>query len=336
MLSLDKIKSTFLKENSTINDALISLEESKLGICLIIKKKNRLLGILTEGDIRRLILKKIHKQSKIKKFYKKKYFFLNTTDSKSIYKLIKRSIDVAPVIDKKKFLKGLFFVTGNLKLSLKNKVFIFAGGEGLRLRPLTLKKPKPMLVFNKKPLLEELIINLRDQGFKEFIISVNYLSSKIINYFKNGKKLGVKINYIKEKKKLGTAGSLSKLKIKNENLLVLNADVKADISYQKLIEFHEKKKSIFTMCIRSHFSKIPYGVVDLKKKTLQEKPINQNFINTGIYVINSKIFQFIKKNSYLDMNDFYNQINKKKYKKNFYYLYENTFDVTDLSSLYKN
>jgi UTP-glucose-1-phosphate uridylyltransferase len=333
MMALKDIKSTFLRENSTIDDALISLEKSKLGICLIKKDNNKLLGILSEGDIRRLILKKIDRQNKIKKFYKKNYFYLHNIDSTSVTKLINKSLEIAPVIDKKKFIKGLFSITDKLEFKIKNKVFIFAGGKGLRLRPLTLKKPKPMLIFNKKPLLEELILKLRDQGFKEFIISVNYLSDKITNYFKNGKKFGVKIRYIKEKKQLGTAGSLSKLKIQNENLLVLNADVNADIDYSKLLEFHENKKCIFTMCIRSHFLKIPYGVVNLKKKKLEEKPTIQNFINTGIYVINSKVFKLIKNDSYFDMNDFYNQINKNKYKKSFYYLYENTFDVSDLSSL---
>ncbi|MFH2106464.1 MAG: nucleotidyltransferase family protein [Candidatus Micrarchaeota archaeon] len=178
------------------------------------------------------------------------------------------------------------------------KVFILCGGEGTRLRPYTYKNPKPMLMVNGKPILEIIIEHLKKHGFKEFILTVGYLKEKITDYFKDGSKFGVKIEYAVEDAPLGTAGSTiaSKKKLK-ETFVVLMGDAIIDVDLDKMIANHKKSKCIATVGVKRHKTKIEYGVVNIEKgfvKSFAEKPIVENMINTGIYVFEPRVFDFIR------------------------------------------
>ena len=322
-----------IKSNDTISSVLKILEKNRMGLSIFLKKQ-KLIGILTDGDIRRLLLKGVGLNEKVDKFLNKKYYFANQSKQIDEYDLItkKNDINQLPIIDKKKNLVGIYLRVNPHKKFNLNPVVIIAGGLGKRMGSLTKKTPKPMLNIKGKPIIENEILSLRKNGFRNFYISVNYLSKKIIDYFKNGKNWDLKISYLKEKKKLGTAGPLSLLerkKIKND-LIVINGDLITDINYKDLVLFHKKKKFDVTLCVRNHIQKIDYGIIDIEKKgnlMINEKPTFNYFINTGVYVFAPKVLKHLKKNNRLDMNEFINILYKKKFKIGFYMLYENFMDI---------
>ena len=216
-----------------------------------------------------------------------------------------------------------------------------AGGLGKRMRPITTKLPKPMIKIKNKPILEHIITKLRSQGFKDIIISVRYLGEKIKNYFKDGNKYGVKIQYLNEKKALGTAGSVSLINqdlVKDETIIV-NADTIFNLNLNDLLDFHKKKKSLMTMAIRQEFMKSSHGIIKSKGfifERIEEKPIITTYVNAGIYIIDKKIFKYIKRNTYLDMPDLFNKLKKKYNKKLFLFpIYEEYKEVGTLKDLRK-
>ena len=208
-------------------------------------------------------------------------------------------------------------------------MLIMAGGKGLRLRPLTKNIPKPLLLVNKKPIIENIILNAKDKGINDFIISINYLGKKIKKYLGNGKKHGVKISYLKENKPLGTAGSVSLLKNFNHPIIITNSDVISDINYTDMINYHNKKKSLITVSAKIIKNSIDYGNILSKGSRIlrvTEKPKKDIKINAGIYILDPKIKKFIKKNKYLDMTSLINNLSKKQLKVVMFPLHETWTD----------
>ena len=187
--------------------------------------------------------------------------------------------------------------------------------------------------------MEHIITKLQTQGFRDIIISVRYLGYKIKNYFKNGKNFGVKLVYLNEKKALGTAGSLSLIKPSSiqDETIILNADTIFNLNLNDVINFHRKKKSLMTMAIRQEFLKSSHGIIKSKGfmfDRIEEKPIITTYVNAGIYVIDKKIFKYIKKNTYLDMPDLFNKLKKKYNKKIFLFpIYEEYKEIGTLRDL---
>ena len=214
-----------------------------------------------------------------------------------------------------------------------------AGGKGKRLLPLTKKIPKPMLKISGKPMVERLVIKACKEGFDNFIFSVNYLSHKIINYFKDGKKWGVKIKYIQETKPLGTIGSLAFLKnLKFKNLIVINCDVITRLNFNDLLIFHENHKQIATVASIILETKNQFGVIKTKGSRLiemVEKPLQKNYVNGGIYVFKKSIIKNIKKNKKLDINDLFKKIIKLNKKIIVYPLHEPWTDIGVIKELKK-
>lgn len=182
-----------------------------------------------------------------------------------------------------------------------------AGGLGTRLRPLTFSIPKPLLPVGEKPILEIILSKLKQQGFKDVILSVGYKSELIKTYFQDGLKFGVKIDYFDEEKRLGTAGSLRLIKDKfhiNEPFIVMNGDIITKLDFKKMIKYHTDKKSDLTVGIKNHKSQTPFGVIQLEDdaiKDIKEKPVLEFNISAGIYVINPDIVDSIPYNELFDM-----------------------------------
>ncbi len=337
-----KISKIILHQNDTIFDAVRKLNRSKLQVCLVLDKKLKLLGTITDGDIRRAIIKKIEFKNSVSKIMNKKPIIIRENfDINSAKNLMqKKKVLQLPVINKQKQPVNLVTWSDN-KSFLSNKVIIMAGGLGKRMRPITTKLPKPMIKIKNKPILEHIITKLRSQGFKDIIISVRYLGEKIKNYFKDGNKYGVKIQYLNEKKALGTAGSVSLINqdlVKDETIIV-NADTIFNLNLNDLLDFHKKKKSLMTMAIRQEFMKSSHGIIKSKGfifERIEEKPIITTYVNAGIYIIDKKIFKYIKRNTYLDMPDLFNKLKKKYNKKLFLFpIYEEYKEVGTLKDLRK-
>ena len=212
--NLDKV---LINKNKSIGLALKKLNKNSMQILFVVGNNKKLLGTITDGDIRRGFINKLTLNDNVEKIYNKNFLFINENLSYENAKLIMQSnsIRCLPILDKEKKIINFFSLEQSDIPKKKNIFLIMAGGFGKRLLPITRKIPKPMLKIGNKPILEHIITKAKNDGFENFIISVHYLSKKIIEYFKDGEKFGVKISYIKEKVPLGTAGALRFLKKKN-------------------------------------------------------------------------------------------------------------------------
>ena len=305
-----KSEKNFLESNLPIRVAIEVLNKYKCQIICVINNKKKLIGTVTDGDIRRSIAKYNDLDYPIKKIMNKNPIIVSeNTSLQNIQRLMKvNSVLQIPEIDKFGRVKDLHY--WNLKShskSKKNIFFVLAGGKGRRLWPLTKYTPKPMLKIGNKPILENLVNDAKNFGFINFIISVNYKKNKIINHFKNGKNQNVKIKYIIEKKPLGTAGSLGLLKTKNKDpIIVTNGDIYSNINFSELLDFHLKNKAFATVVVKQIEKSNSFGVVKANGiifKDFVEKPIEKININTGIYVFNPEIVKFISNNKSVDMPD---------------------------------
>lgn len=324
-----------LSKEKTIQEVIKNLSVTNLQICFICEKQ-KLLGTVTDGDIRRAILKKINLDQPVKKIMNTDYVFVDSTLSihkaRKLMKLYK--LNQIPVINKKKILINVFFSeTIDTSPSYENPVIIMAGGFGKRLYPMTKNCPKPLLPIVGKPVLEHIINKLKNEGFHNIYISIHYLGNMIKEYFGNGKKFDVNIKYINEDNPLGTAGCISKFEsINNKDFLVCNGDVLTDISFAQLLEYHLAKKSTATMAVRKFFWQHPFGVIKtngIKIKTITEKPIEESYVNAGIYVFKNDVIKLVKKNKKFEMPALFRKIKNKKFKTIIFPMFENWLDIGD-------
>lgn len=300
--------------------------------CLVVGKRRNLLGTVTDGDIRRGLLQNYKITDKVKKIYRKKPFVTKKTlTSIQIRNILnKKGITFLPLVNKKNEILDIYDYTKIDDVSSINyKMLIMAGGKGLRLRPLTSKIPKPLLIVNKKPIIEHIITHAKNQGIINFLISINYLGYKIKKYLGDGSKLGVKIKYLEEKKPLGTAGSISLIKRFNKPIIVTNSDIISKIDFKEMISAHNKNKSQLTMVAKVLYEKDNYGRILAKGNVVKKiiEKLEQNLlINTGIYFIDPKIKKIIKNYEYLDMTDLINKALKEKFKVNVFPIHEEWLD----------
>ena len=313
------LKICTLNINSTIKDVITNLNKSSLQITIVKSSDGHLLGVITDGDIRRGLLRGLDLNSKISSLIKKNPILVEkNTPSKTVEYLMKtKTLLHLPVVDGNYKAIGLY-VWNDYKSNEKinNPVIIMAGGFGKRLRPYTNNCPKPMLEIGGKPMLEHIINNLKSQGFKKILISVNYLSENIISYFKTGENFGVSIEYIKEEKPLGTIGSLGHFRNKSKkSVIIVNGDTLTNINLKEMLNFHSKNKSHATMAVKVMTNSNPYGVVKSKGlmvESFQEKPVDKIYINAGVYIISNSALSLIKKNLKIDAPKFLMNLKKKK------------------------
>tara|TARA_B100000965_G_scaffold164206_1_gene136694 strand:+ start:8946 stop:9986 length:1041 start_codon:yes stop_codon:yes gene_type:complete len=325
-------KKVIIDDKKKIRDVIARLNSTKLQIIIVVNLKKKFIGTITDGDIRRGLFKGCSLNDNIKKIINTKSAYVSPELSYQDAKILMKAdwIRHMPVVDKSKRVKGLHLLNDVSNKKVPYKFVIMAGGFGKRLRPFTNNIPKPMIKIANKPILEHIILNAKTYGFKNFVISVHYLHKKVTKHFENGKKLNIKIKYIHEKKPKGTAASLRILKSnKNIPILVTNGDVISSVDYAKIIDYHKKNNSDATVVIRNITQKNPYGVVKLKKTKITGFSEKENLvlnINTGIYVLNSKVLKFLNKDKE-DMPDFLEKLLKKKKKILAYPIYENWIDI---------
>tara|TARA_B100000963_G_C22606091_1_gene662563 strand:- start:153 stop:1199 length:1047 start_codon:yes stop_codon:yes gene_type:complete len=317
MTNIEKIK---LSPNATIKQALKTISKGAIKIAIVVDKKNKLLGTLTDGDIRRGFLKGLNINSSIKSIiFKKPTVVRNNYSKEKLLKIaLSKKIYQIPIVEKNGKFKGIHILDELIEPKNKsNKVVIMAGGRGMRLRPLTKNIPKPMLKVGNKPILQIIIEKFKKSGYKNFIICVNYKSKIIKDFFGDGSKFGVKIEYIDEKKRMGTAGALSLFKLKPKKpFFVINGDLLTNLDFEKLIDFHHEHNSKATMCISEYNIKSPYGEVKLDVEniiTIAEKPVHKFFVNAGVYVLDPSCIDLVPKKFY-DMTSLFKKIiiNKNK------------------------
>lgn len=321
IVAKDKIKVAVKKLNKLDNK-----------FCLVLGNDHKLLGTITDGDIRRGLLKNYTMQDEVRKIYNKKPVVAKKVLSlKQINNVLKKNdITFIPLINKNRKIIEVYDSHNNNKVELiNNEMLIMAGGKGLRLRPLTSKVPKPLLLVNKKPIIEHIIIAAKNEGITNFYISINYLGYKIKKYLGDGSNLGVKIKYLEEKKPLGTAGSLRLIKKFNNPIFVTNADILSKIDFKEMIKYHQRNRSHITIAAKVAYEKDNYGRIvasgSVVKKVI-EKLEKSLLINAGIYIVDPKIKKLIKKTEYIDMTDLINLALSKNTKINVFPVHEKWLD----------
>ena len=296
--------------STTIKDARRVINESSMHVVIVVDEQNKLLGMVTESDLRKAILKHIQFDDRVTKIMNATPKAGLVTDSKDKVALFFKETNLMhlPIVNNNGVLVSVEYFDEHLKISKQdNWVIIMAGGMGNRLKPLTENTPKAMLKVGTKPILERIIISCIDFGFNKFYLSVNYRSEMIENYFGDGSTWGIKIVYLREKKRMGTAGALSLLPEKpSKPFLVINGDLLTELNFQDLINFHLEHKAFATMCIREYEFSVPFGVVKIKKNEIEridEKPVHKVFVNAGIYMLEPDVLQLVPDNTFLDMTD---------------------------------
>ena len=326
---MSNISKYLCDENTTIKVSLSLIQKSGHNTIFITDKNKKLIGSLSDGDIRRALLNNIAINTSIKNIYNKnpKYILSENFDKKDIkYLFDKEKINLVPVIDKdKQVIKVISWeevITGknNIQKSSALKelsVIIMAGGKGTRLRPYTEILPKPLLPINNKAIIEHIIDNFRLNGARNIQISINSMS-RIIKSFISEKNYKKNITFIEEKKPLGTCGSLSLINRKKltNNFILSNCDVIYDINYRNLIKHHRKSQALMTLVVSNKNFEIAYGSIKLDKNgyldTIHEKPNLKFLINIGLYVINKKVLNYIQKNNFMDINQLIKSLKKDK------------------------
>ncbi|HEX2926718.1 MAG TPA: nucleotidyltransferase family protein [Ruminiclostridium sp.] len=307
---MDEWKKVLISPHTKIHEVIKIIDINSSQIALVINKSNKLLGTVTDGDIRRGILKGIPLEETVEQIMNRNPVTVpEIKDKRSVLNILKMNkLRHLPVVDESGCVIGIERLD-DLVDSSKNEnwVVIMAGGLGNRLRPLTDNCPKPMLTIGDKPVLEIILRHLINQGFYRFCFSINYKAEQIIAHFGDGSRWGAEIQYIHEENAMGTAGSLSLFDIKTDKpVIVMNGDILTKLSFEQLLSFHQEHLSKVTVAVTTYDFQVPYGVVKVNKDRLvgfEEKPVYTNFINAGIYVFNPEVLKMIPGNSYYGINN---------------------------------
>lgn len=302
-------KKVVLSPKHSVLDALAMINAAALRVCLVVDQELHLLGVITDGDIRRAILNNISLTQSVTAVMNPTPITVSAklTRAQLLETMRERSILSLPVVDEAGKLIGLETWEQVAKApSYDNPVFIMAGGFGTRLRPLTDRCPKPMLKVGDKPILEILLSQFLKAGFKNIYISTHYMPEQITDYFGDGSAWGASIRYVYEETPLGTGGALGLLPddIPALPLIMINGDVLTTVDLERLLDFHNVHQPAATMCVREYDYQIPYGVISgdgHRIIKMQEKPIQRYFVNAGIYVVSPDLFMSVPNQERIDM-----------------------------------
>jgi dTDP-glucose pyrophosphorylase/CBS domain-containing protein len=293
-----------LEESTTFEDAIRALDKLGVGFLPIVDADNRLLGIITDGDIRRAILNRRYNLDAI---INRNPITLSckVTRPQAINFLRSKNCRHLPLVDEENRLVDVITADDMEFKAKPNKVVIMAGGLGSRLGSLTEHTPKPMLHVGDKPLLSNIISDCHEHGLSHIYICVNYKAEVIKDYFEDGSRFGVSIKYVVENKRLGTAGAISLIEEDfEEPFIVLNADILTSLNLDLLLKHHKDSQADATVCVKEIEFQLPYGVVTTNGPRIiemREKPVLKCLINAGIYVLSPPLINLVPKNIYCDM-----------------------------------
>ena len=304
-----------INDRLSIHKVIEKLDNNDAHIIFVVDENKKLLGTITDGDVRRGILRGVELSAPANQIMNAQPIVVQDSDSKEkIFSLMKKNvIRQIPILNKAGQLVDVEILEDVINFNRKdNTVVLMAGGLSTRLRPLTENIPKPMLKIGGKPILETILTNLIQSGFHKFYISINYLGDQIRDYFGNGSRWDIDIQYLQENEKMGTAGSLSLIKEKLVSpFIVMNSDLLTKVDFNHLLSFHKQHDSDATMSVRAFDYTVPYGTCKLENNRIldvMEKPTYKFFINAGVYVLNPKILSLIPENNYLDMPNLFSKL----------------------------
>lgn len=305
---MDILHEICIAPGTPVLESLRIIDRGAAQIALVVDAQQRLLGTLTDGDIRRGLLHGATLAEPVEQLMNRRFRFVRTEDDQAtVLEMMRREVlRQVPVLDDQGLVVRLLLLQELLTPSqLPNAVVIMAGGKGTRLRPHTENCPKPMLPVDGKPMLEILLEQCIASGFRQFYLSVNYLKEQIIDHFQDGRRWGVAVDYLVEDEPLGTAGSLQLLPgTVQEPFLVLNGDILTRFNPSQLLSFHGEHDAAAIMCVREHVVTVPFGVVQTNGVELagfEEKPSYRQLVNAGIYVIDPQLLLLLPPHQVTDM-----------------------------------
>ncbi len=283
-------------------------------IVLITDLAERLLGTVTDGDIRRALLQGITLDDEVELAMHEQPSTGSVNESPLVWRqrMQQRGLRHLPIVDNEGRVVDLLCDKVETPRSYDNPVVLMLGGLGMRLRPLTQTTPKPMLMVGDKPILETILEHVIEQGFRNFYFCINYLGNQIREYFADGARWGAKIHYIEEKHRMGTAGALSLLEEKPETeLMVMNGDLLTKVDLGALLSFHREHDNQATVCVREHQQQVPFGVMEMNGSRIMqlvEKPVYRYFVNAGIYVLSPHTLALLPNGEPCDMPQLLNML----------------------------
>lgn len=328
-------------DNSPIIEGLKYLNKQKINTLIVVNKSRKVIGTITDGDIRRYLLKGGNIEKSINEVCNKSYSYAKSkNEAYKIFKNLKEeNIFAIPIVDNEFKLIEVVDIDKDTNLEDNFSALIMAGGLGSRLRPLTENKPKPLLEIKGEPIISRIIKSLSKTGIKEIYISIRYLGSQIKDYLKDGKEYGVNIKYLQEDEPLGTAGCICFLPENIKNLLIINGDIRTELNLSSLLEFHMNKNAIATVAARNYVYKIPYGILETLNediKNIHEKPTKSYPVAAGIYALNvnkiKKLNILPVEKSYIDMPDLIKYLIANNENVKCFLIHENWFDIGDLDT----
>jgi dTDP-glucose pyrophosphorylase len=299
------MKNYCINPNVSLLACMRSMEITGAGIALAVDNEFRLIGTISDGDVRKALVKGSTLDSSIANHINRNCFYvLPTVPRAEVLDIMQaRRFEQIPIVDEQGKVIGLHLlhdILGNI--SRPNWAVVMAGGKGMRLRPLTENIPKPMIRVAGRPLLERIILHLVSYGIRRIFLSVNHLAQVIEDHFKDGSKFGTKIEYLREDDPLGSGGAVSLLpEIPEHPLLVMNGDLIVDTNFTDMIEFHSRNNFYATMGVYSYFHQVPFGCVEIQDNRLaglEEKPVLEKTVNAGIYVLSPQAVSAIPRNTY--------------------------------------
>ncbi len=315
-MTAQKFPQIFIRVDSSIRDAIACIDGGGKGIALIVDSEQRLVGTVSDGDVRRAMLAgenldtgvQVLLDAKQSGPYAKPITASIHTPPEEVLALMQEYvISQVPLLDEEGRVVEVALMEEMLpQQPAPLQAVIMAGGEGLRLRPLTEDMPKPMLPVGDRPLMELVIEQLRNSGIEQINVSTRYLGDKIKSHFGNGAALGVNLNYVTEDRPLGTAGALALMKRLDTPMLVINGDILTRLDFRAMLAFHHKHQAEMTVAVRQYDLQVPYGVVDCNGpfvKEVREKPSYRFFVNAGIYLLEPGVVSSIPNGEHYDMTD---------------------------------
>ena len=304
-----RLESVIVPPDISINDAMSRMDRAGTGGLIVCSSERSILGLLTDGDVRRAILRGVSLEGPCETIANKNPVTVEgpVGPEDALRVMSSHDINHLPVLDSQGrptefLLRRDLIGTSSVDLS----AVIVAGGYGKRLMPLTEQMPKPMLPVGDRPLLERTIRQLRKWGIQDVSLTTHYLSDTIRDHFGDGEAFGVRMNYVTEDQPLGTAGGLRLLEKPNGPLLVLNGDVLTGVSFGEMLAYHRRHHAVMTVGVRKHEIKVPFGVIDcedVRVTRLREKPVLTLLVNAGVYLLEPSVCDHIPEKVRFDMTD---------------------------------
>lgn len=341
MTPLELFQTHVIQPTQSIRQAIELINANKDGIALVVDSDKKLLGTITDGDVRRYMISHPSLDAPCSEVMEAAPVTASSGQSDAELKdlMLRSEIRNLPLVKEDGQLVGLVKLKDLLDEPNDDRIFavVMAGGEGKRLRPITEKIPKPMLEVGGEPILERIVKSLAAHQIQEVYLSVNFMSEMIKDHFQDGSQFGVKIHYIDEEKKMGTAGPLSLLKeTPRHPIIVINGDVVTNVNFRSMIDFHRRHRSALTIGASEYTLKVPYGVLNLAGPFVvgtDEKPSHQFLCNAGIYVVDPEVFREIPADTPTDMTDVIDRVSRKGLPVTAFPLHEYWVDIGEHQAL---